>query len=394
MVTRRYNIAQISFLIACGSVLQLAEGIIPLPIPGVRIGLANISSLVAMVLFGLPAGFEVAVFRPVITSLTNGTFLSPGFMLSLCGSIASFGAMAVLYAMTGSSRSSRSVISISLAGAITHNLAEVAVAYVWLIRHKGVFALVPFMMVPAIIGGYLVGWSSNYVMTRMAEMKEGGIVPAEGGENNSTAPGLALKDKIKISAAFIMIVSTIFITSVKAYALLVGLVIVLIFVYRQTVRMNLGRLFRLWGVIAFSFALPVIFSPPGEVLLHWWRFTVTEPGLYQGALFALRLLFLIFISIWIGIDEPSKLSQELAWVLSPLKYFHFSVERIPRLTSLSLSFIPVIWEKLTHVKPKTLRSILDVMAAFFVGLEQESIRAGQDDAVLQGTLGAGTSTPA
>jgi heptaprenyl diphosphate synthase len=369
---RKYNIAQISFLIACGSVLQLAEGIIPLPIPGIRIGLSNIASIVAMVLFGVPAGFEVAFFRPIITSLTNGTFLSPGFMLSLCGSISSFIAMAGLYSLAGGKGKSH-IITVSIIGAVVHNLTELAVAYFWLIHHKGVFALAPFLMIPAVIGGYLVGWSTNYVLGRMQEMKLSSVVPAKRDEAQNMPAILALKDKIRILAAFLMILSTIFIRSVIAYAFLVGAVIILIILYRQTVRMNLGRLFRLWGVILFSFALPVIFSPAGVVVLQWGKLTVTQPGLYQGTLFALRLVFLIFISIWIGVGEPSKLSQELAWILSPLKFFHFSVDRIPRLTSLSLSFIPVIWEKLTHVKPKTLRSILDVLAAFLLGLEQQGV---------------------
>ena len=74
---KKYNIAQISFLIACGAALQLAETFIPLPvpIPGLRVGLGNVATLLGIILFGFPAGFEVAVFRPVITSLMNGTFL-------------------------------------------------------------------------------------------------------------------------------------------------------------------------------------------------------------------------------------------------------------------------------------------------------------------------------
>jgi len=368
---KKCNIAQISFLIACGSVLQLAEGLFALPVPGIKIGLANITSLVALVLFGAPAGFEVAVFRPVITSLTNGTFLSPGFMLSLCGSIVSFAAMAGMYAVFGT-RQRRVIIAISIAGAVTHNLTEVTVAYFWLVRHKGVFALAPLLMVPAIIGGYVVGWSSNYVLARFAEFKLNAFFSLEREDENIPVPGaLAFKDKVKILAAFCMVLSTVFVHSWKAYAVLILAVAALILFDRKTMPMKIGRLFRLWGVICFSFALPVIFSPAGPVVFAGRWVTITEPGLYQGTLFAMRLVFLIFISIWMGVSEPSKLSQELAWILSPLKYFHFSVDRIPRMTSLSLSFIPVIWEKLARVKPKTLRTILDALADFLMGLDQQ-----------------------
>jgi heptaprenyl diphosphate synthase len=369
---RKYNIAQISFLIACGSVLQLAEGLISLPVPGVRIGLANISSIVALILFGAPAAFEVALFRPVITGLTNGTFLSPGFMLSLFGSVGSVAVMAPVFAVLGRS-GKRTIVIVSITGAVVHNLTELAVAYVWLIPHIGVLALAPFLLIPAVVGGYLVGWSANYVLDRIAAIKLDELLRMADREEAppaAVAATLALRDKMKMAVAFFMILSTVFLSSLKAYAFLTLAVVVLIVCYRQTVSMHVGRLFRLWGVIAFSFLLPVVFSPAGPVLWKWHWLQITEPGIYQGGLFALRLIFLICISIWIGVGEPSKLSQELAWILSPLKYFRFSVDRIPRLTSLSLSFIPVIWERVARVKPKTLRSILDVMAAFFVGLEQ------------------------
>jgi energy-coupling factor transporter transmembrane protein EcfT len=90
----------------------------------------------------------------------------------------------------------------------------------------------------------------------------------------------------------------------------------------------------------------------------------------------MRLLFLILISAWIGVTDPSKLSQELAWILSPLKYFRFSVDRIPRITSLSLSFVPVIWEKLSKLKPKTLKTVLNTLVEFFVGLVETKQPAG------------------
>lgn len=122
---KKHNIAQISFLIACGSALQLAEAFIPfpVPIPGVKTGLANITTLLGLVLFGPGVGFEVAVFRPVITSLTNGTFLSPGLVLSFCGSVTSF--------------------------------AVIALAYYWLFPHAAILALAPVLAVAAVIGGYL-----------------------------------------------------------------------------------------------------------------------------------------------------------------------------------------------------------------------------------------------
>lgn len=378
---KKITIAQLSFLIACGSALQLAESFIPfpIPIPGVKIGLSNITTLLGLVLFGIPAAFEISVFRPLITSLTNGTFLSPGLVLSLCGSVVSCAVMALVYmAMRG--RRFHSVIALSVIGAVTHNAAEIVVGYYWLLPHKAVIALAPFMIFVAMIGGYLVGWSARYVLERMEQVKLNTITAVNDTPDDIplTLPEIAWQDKFKVVLAFLLVLSTVFLRSTVAYGILIFMVLVLIVVYRETMALLSRRMLRLWLLIVGSFAIPVLFSPAGgDVLWQWAWFTVTMQGVMQGVLFSLRLIFLILISIWIGVDEPSKLSEELAWILSPLKYLKFSVNRIPRVTSLSLSFIPVIWEKLTHVKPKTLKNVLNALVVVFVGLEQEIISEEQ-----------------
>jgi heptaprenyl diphosphate synthase len=367
--TSKYNLAQLSFLIACGSALQITEAFIPslVPIPGIRIGLANIATLIGLALFGVPAALEIAVFRPVVTSLAAGTFLSPTLVVSFCASIISCLIMAAAYRVLGGSSRPR-MITVSIIGALAHAAAQLLVAYLWLIPHLAIFALAPLMLIWSVIGGYLVGWSSAYVLQQIAA-HHGAHFPAPAAAVEAALPAvLTVKDKVKIITAFGMVISTAFLGSATVYLFLIVLVLTLIVIYGQPV--PLARFWHLGGAVIFSFVLPVLFTPGGgEVLWRWWIITITEQGIAHGVLFALRLSFLIFISIWIGVTEPARLSQELAWILSPLKYFRFSVDRIPRITSLSLSFIPVVWERFAQVKPKRLRTVLDALAAFFAGLD-------------------------
>ena len=369
-VFKEYNIAQISFLIACGSALQLAEYFIPIPVPGLRMGLANISTLIGLVLFGPPAAMEIALFQPIVASMTNGTFLSPGFFLTLSGSLGCFLFMSAVYYLFRK-RNPLPVIGIAIIGMLGYSVTQILVTYFWFIRHKGVFVLSPLVIVASIAMGYVVGRAGKYAMRRLIlekDLKDENAILFQLGKEEFGAP--ALKDKIKLVAALAMVASTIFWGNTRIYLGLILLVLVLIYVYGHS--LHLTRLFRLSGAILFSFVLPVLFTVQGDIYWHWGWITVSSVGVHQGILFSLRLIFLIMISIWIGLTDPRTLSQELAWVLSPLKIFHFSVERIPRLLSLSLSFIPVVWEKLTHVKPKTMRNVLNALAAFFVTLEAES----------------------
>ena len=119
-----------------------------------------------------------------------------------------------------------------------------------------------------------------------------------------------------VLTAFLMVVSTIFLRTVPAYGVLIVVVVGLIILYRQPVPFS--RLFRLWGVVVFSFVLPVLFSARGESLWHAGIISITDYGIHQGALFSVRLVFLILISVWIGVAEPAKLSQSVVLLWRPV----------------------------------------------------------------------------
>jgi heptaprenyl diphosphate synthase len=70
----------------------VVEAAIPSPLPGVKPGLANIVTLVVLQRLGMRAAVWVSLLRVVAGSLILGTFLSPSFVLSLCGALAVGGA--------------------------------------------------------------------------------------------------------------------------------------------------------------------------------------------------------------------------------------------------------------------------------------------------------------
>ena len=74
---------------AAAIVLTVAEAAIPLPLPGVKPGLANIVILVVLARWGWREAAWVALLRVFVGSLVLGQFLAPGFFLSLAGSLAS-----------------------------------------------------------------------------------------------------------------------------------------------------------------------------------------------------------------------------------------------------------------------------------------------------------------
>lgn len=144
----------LSLLVALAIVLRGLEGLIPNPLPWMRIGLANMMTLLAIMLFGVKAGLLLTVLRVCIASALFGTFLSPTFILSLCAGLGSTGIMGVAYRYA----KFFSPIGISVLGGFTHNLIQLYVAYLLIIKHAEIFYLFPVLSVFGMLTGFFNGW--------------------------------------------------------------------------------------------------------------------------------------------------------------------------------------------------------------------------------------------
>ncbi|HNO88452.1 MAG TPA: Gx transporter family protein [Rhodocyclaceae bacterium] len=135
---------------AAAIVLTVAEAAIPLPLPGVKPGLANIITLVVLARWGWRDAAWVAILRILAGSLLLGQFLAPGFFLSLAGGLAS---LAVLGAAMHLPRRWFGPVTQSVLAAFAHIGGQVLVARLWLVPHDGVFYLVPVFALAATIFG-------------------------------------------------------------------------------------------------------------------------------------------------------------------------------------------------------------------------------------------------
>lgn len=139
---------------AAAIVLTVAEAAIPLPLPGIKPGLANIITLVVLARWGWRDAVWVALLRVLVGSLLLGQFLAPGFFLSLAGSLAS---LAVLGLAMHLPKRWFGPVSQSVLAAFAHIGGQVLVARVWLVPHDGVFYLVPVFALAATIFGLANG---------------------------------------------------------------------------------------------------------------------------------------------------------------------------------------------------------------------------------------------
>ncbi len=165
MRSRTQRMVLLSMLVAAAAVLHIVESWmpVPLPVPGAKLGLANVVTLAVVLHFGLREALVVSAMRALLGSLLGGTFMTLGFFLSMSGGLASALMMGILRRVAGERVSAT---GLSLAGAVTHNVTQLLVA-VLLVSHAGLFVYLPFLLFVAVPTGYFVGLVGNLLYKHM-----------------------------------------------------------------------------------------------------------------------------------------------------------------------------------------------------------------------------------
>lgn len=161
--------ALVARLAALGVLLGVFESLLPLPL-GMKLGLANISTLVAAHLLGMRAAVAVSVLRIVAGSLFLGSFLSLGFFLSLLGGMS---ALLGLWFANGLPKAWFGLVSASLFAAFGHLVGQIMAVCAFGFPWESVRYVLPILLGVACISGVLNAVFADYFLTlRMDEYHE------------------------------------------------------------------------------------------------------------------------------------------------------------------------------------------------------------------------------
>jgi heptaprenyl diphosphate synthase len=156
---------RIAQLAAAAIGLSLIDAAIPLPLPGVKPGLANIVTLIVLARYGWVAAAWVSGLRVIAGGLLLGQFLSPGFFMSLTGALLS---LLVLGVAARLPRRWFGPVSWSILAAFAHIGGQLLLARLWLIPHNGLFYLVPLFAVAALAFGIINGLIAARLLAELA----------------------------------------------------------------------------------------------------------------------------------------------------------------------------------------------------------------------------------
>lgn len=160
---RSQTITFLGILTAFAVVLHTVEAGLPNPTPWLRLGLANIITLVTLVAMGFRSAMTVQVLRIIIGSLITGSLFSPTFIQGFGGGIAAV--IAMWAALQGEGLFS--LVGVSIIGAFFHTSVQVLVAYLIIIRHFQIFFLLPVFLLTSIATGFFNGLAAHLLYRKL-----------------------------------------------------------------------------------------------------------------------------------------------------------------------------------------------------------------------------------
>ena len=155
------KVAYFGLFTALALIFSYVETLIPIQIgiPGVKLGLANLVTVLALYKMGTKDAFLLAVVRVLVSGFMFGSMFS--ILYSLAGGMLSLVVMSALKRIGGFS-----VTGVSIAGGVFHNIGQLLVA-LFAEQTARVVYYTPVLMIAGVVTGFLIGITSNEVLKRL-----------------------------------------------------------------------------------------------------------------------------------------------------------------------------------------------------------------------------------
>ncbi len=154
-----------------------------------------------------------------------------------------------------------------------------------------------------------------------------------------------LDPRVKLFGTLVFLVSLFITDNFIGYALALAFLATAIIVSKVPLSFIMRGLKAIIFLLIFS-VLINLFMTRGEVVVSFWKLSITKEGIYVASFMAIRILFLIMgSSIMTLTTTPNNLTDGLEKGLGFLKIFRVPVHEIAMMMSIALRFIPILMEE-------------------------------------------------
>lgn len=152
--------ARYGMLIALAFIFSYIESLLPIPMPapGMKLGLANIVTVVGLYTVGIPGTCTVSLIRIILVGLTFGNTFSMWY--GLAG-----GGVSLVLMILCKSTKWFSPVGVSVAGGAGHNIGQVLVA-AFVVENEGVLYYLPVLLIGGVLAGSVIGVVGGMIVMR------------------------------------------------------------------------------------------------------------------------------------------------------------------------------------------------------------------------------------
>lgn len=156
------DISLYAVLIAVALTLSVFEAQLPIPLPGVKLGLANAVTLFALYSLGVTDAAVILFCRCTLASVFGGGITA--LVFSFFGGAAAFAVMWLVKRLKVFS-----IYGVSIAGAAAHGAGQIFAACIMLGTLSAIYHL-PFLLVSATFTGAITAFISQILISRLKKM--------------------------------------------------------------------------------------------------------------------------------------------------------------------------------------------------------------------------------
>ncbi len=162
-MNRIRSLCEFSIYTSLAFIFSYLESLIPLPLPfpGMKLGLANL--VILIVLYQKNPGYALglSMLRNLLNAFTFGSLFS--LLYSTAGSLLSLSVMALALHF---SKRHLSILSVSALGGISHNLGQLLSAS-FFVGFRSILWYAPVLYFSGLFTGILIGWVAGQVVHRI-----------------------------------------------------------------------------------------------------------------------------------------------------------------------------------------------------------------------------------
>lgn len=152
------KITEFGLLLAVSLILSYLESLLPvmIAVPGVKLGLANVVTMLILYRSDIKITFFFMTLRVVIAGfLFSGI---SGIIYSFVGGIFCIAVMSLLKKC-----SLFSTLGVSMAGAVFHNLGQIVIAFL-VMENAHIFYYFPVLCLTGTVSGFLIGYITHLLL--------------------------------------------------------------------------------------------------------------------------------------------------------------------------------------------------------------------------------------